>query len=51
MSDKPKGKPRVVSVKKLGAILAIMEDIINVMHLPMHESERLKSRLWKIRDE
>lgn len=53
MADKPKGK--VISAKtvnaKVDAVLSLLDDIIDSMHLPMHQSDRLKARILKVRDE
>ena len=46
--DKPKGKARVVSATKVADILSLLADVIEQMHLPVHQHERLMRRIKDI---
>ena len=40
-----KSKPRVYSAAKVEAILSILEDIVETMHLPVMHRDRLIARI------
>jgi hypothetical protein len=43
--EKTKAKPRVYSAAKVEAILSILEDIVETMHLPVMHRDRLIARI------
>ncbi len=45
------GRPKTASAAKLNMALSILEDIIDAMRLPVHESDRLKSRIARLRND
>ena len=49
MTEKRK-TPTQQNAAKIDAVLSLMDDIIDAMHLPVHESDRLKRAVWKVRN-
>ena len=43
-----KAKPRVYSAAKVTAILSILEDIVEQMHLPTFQRDRLVKRIRSV---
>lgn len=47
---KPKPPSARKNAAKIDALCVLIDDIIDVLHLPVHEGDRLRRAAWKIRD-